>query len=596
MIRLFPVPLVLTLAFITALAFGPNPARAETNIRFVIPNASDDLRDSIRAASLLSTAASSGATAPQDLLAAAQADYARILSALYEEAYYGGVINILVDGREAANLQVLAPPPAIQTITVQVQPGRLYRFGVAEVAPLPPNAEPPEGFESGAPAFSDRIGAAGSSAIDAWRALGFANAGISQQSITAEHANQRINARLAVATGPRLQFGEIAITGNENVKTRRIRTISGLEPGPVFDPVEVDRAATRLRRTGSFASVTISEGTATGDQLPLTIDVVEATPRRFGFGAEIGTIEGIGLSGFWLHRNLLGGAERFRVDGEISGLGGETGGVDYSTGIRYERPATPRADVDLFAELQFEALDEPDFSSDTIEFTVGLTRFATEELTVEAGVGYLFSQTTDAFGEETFRLITFPLAAEYEKRDNSLNPTEGFFIDLDLTPFAGLSGSPSGGQLELDSRAYYSPKERFTFATRLQLGSLFGPALADSPPFFRFFSGGGGTVRGQDFQSLGVDLNGETVGGRSFLGLSGEIRSNITEEIQVVGFADWGYIGAEAFPDFSGDSHGGVGLGLRYNTGIGPIRLDVATPVGGDGSGFAILIGIGQAF
>ena len=594
--RLFPVSLVLTVVFLATYVFGANTARAETNIRFVIPDTDDDLRDAIRAASLLSTARSSGTTAPQDLLAAAQADYARILGVLYGNAYYGGIINILVDGREAANLQVLAPPPAIQTITVQVRPGRIYRFGTAEIAPLPPGTEQPEGFRTGAPAFSDTIGDAGSIAVDGWRALGFATAEIANQRITAEHANRRINARLAVATGPRLRFGEVAITGNEDVKTRRIRTISGLQPGLVFDPVEVDRAATRLRRTGSFASVTITEGTATGDEFPLTIEVVEATPRRFGFGAEVGTIEGVGLSGFWLHRNLLGGAERFRVDGEISGLGGETGGVDYSTGIRYERPATPRADVDLFTELQFEALDEPDFSSDTIEFTVGLTRFATEELTVEAGVGYLFSQTTDAFGEETFRLITLPLAAEYEKRDNSLNPTEGFFIDLDLTPFVGMSGSPSGGQLELDSRAYYSPNERFTFATRLQLGSLFGPSLAESPPFFRFFSGGGGTVRGQDFQSLGVELNGETVGGRSFLGLSGEVRSNVTEEIQVVGFADWGYVGAEAFPDFSGNSHAGVGLGLRYNTGIGPIRLDVAKPVGGDGSGISILVGIGQAF
>lgn len=595
---LFRVPVVLILTCIATLVIAAGSVRAETSIRFAFQGASGDLRDTIRNASLLATAQADGTTAPQDLLAAAQADYARILSALYSEAYYGGVINILVDGREAANLQVLSPPSAINTIVVQVQPGRIYRFGTAEVAPVPRRAELPEGFQSGAPAFSDTISAAGSSAIEAWRADGFATAAIAQQRITAEHANQRINARLAVAPGPRLRFGDVAITGNEDVSARRIRTIAGLQPGPVFDPEEVDRAAARLRRTGSFASVTISEGTAPpgSDGLPLAIDVVEATPRRFGFGAEIGTIEGLGLSGFWLHRNLLGGAERFRIDGEISGLGGETGGVDYSTGIRYERPATPRADVDLFAELQFEVLDEPDFSSDTVEFTLGFTRYATDDLTVEAGIGYLFSQTTDAFGDETFRLLTLPLAAEYDKRDNTLNPTEGFYIDLSLTPFAGLSGSPSGGQLELDTRGYYSPNERFTFATRVQLGSLFGPSLEDSPPFYRFFSGGGGTVRGQDFQSLGVEVSGETLGGRSFLGLSGEVRTNVTEAIQVVGFADWGYIGAEAFPDFTGDGHAGVGLGLRYNTGIGPIRLDLATPVGGDGNGIAILVGIGQAF
>ena len=132
----------------------------------------------------------------------------------------------------------------------------------------------------------------------------------------------------------------------------------------------------------------------------------------------------------------------------------------------------------------------------------------------------------------------------------------------------------------------------------MQLGALFGPSLEESPPFYRFFSGGGGTVRGQGYQSLALDVGGESVGGRSFLGLSGEVRGDITENIQLVGFADWGYIGAESFPDFTGASHAGAGIGVRYNTGIGPIRLDVAVPVSGDtdSSSFYIYVGIGQAF
>ena len=137
-----------------------------------------------------------------------------------------------------------------------------------------------------------------------------------------------------------------------------------------------------------------------------------------------------------------------------------------------------------------------------------------------------------------------------------------------------------------------------TFAGRLQLGSLFGPSLADSPPFYRFFSGGGGTVRGQGYQSLALDVGGKTTGGRRFLGPSGENRGDPTENLQLVGFADWGYVGAESFPDFTGESHAGAGIGIRYKTGIGPIRLDLATPVSGDtdGSSIYIYIGIGQAF
>ena len=374
--------IVATLLWLSLAASGV----AQTRIQFETPGAGDSLRDDIINASLLATARSEGDKTPQDLVAAAQADYARILGALYAQARYGGVISISIDGREAASIPLLSPPTAIRMIRVRVNPGPQYVFDTARVAPLPPGVVPPLEFRRGEPATTGAISDAGSLAIDTWRAQGHAKAEIAQQQITARHSQARINANLAVAPGPRLRFGTVDISGNENVRTRRIRTISGLREGPVFDPEEIARATRRLRRTGSFSAVVVeeAENIAPNDTLPLTIEVVEATPRRFGFGAEYSTVDGVGLSGFWLHRNFLGGAERFRVDGKIAGLGGETGGTDYTFGVRYERPATPKADIDLFAELQFELLDEPDFRSNTTEFTLGFTRYATDSLTVVA--------------------------------------------------------------------------------------------------------------------------------------------------------------------------------------------------------------------
>jgi translocation and assembly module TamA len=574
-------------------------ACAETRIRLQTPGADDALRDTLVNSSVLIAARREGNTTPQDLLAASQAEYARLLGVLYENARYGGVISVLIDGREAASIPPLNAPRSIREVVVRVNPGPVYRFGTATVGPLAPGTQVPEGFRRGRPAGTGTIRNTAASAVDAWRAEGHAKAEIADQDIVARHGANRVDVRLAVDPGPRLRFGQIGVRGNKDVKTARIAKISGLREGPVFDPEEVDRAANRLRRTGSFSSVNVVEGeTPTTDgRLPMTIEVVEATPRRFGVGAEYSTTEGVRLSGFWLHRNFLGGAERFRVDGAVAGLGGETGGVDYSLGIRYERPATPKADIDLFAELSFEALDEPDFTSDTTEFTLGFTRYATDHLTVGFGVGYLYSDTTDAFGRETYQLLTIPLTAENDRRDDSLNPREGYYGDLAVTPFLGIDGTTNGTRVVFDGRAYRTSGE-LTFAGRVQVGSLFGPALSDSPPFYRFYSGGGGTVRGHGYQSLGVDVAGQTTGGRSFLGLSGEVRSGVTKNIQLVGFYDWGYIGAESFPDFSGKSHAGAGVGIRYDTGIGPIRFDVAVPVDGrrDGSDFYLYIGIGQAF
>jgi translocation and assembly module TamA len=106
-------------------------------------------------------------------------------------------------------------------------------------------------------------------------------------------------------------------------------------------------------------------------------------------------------------------------------------------------------------------------------------------------------------------------------------------------------------------------------------------------------------VRGQPYQSLAIDLGGgERIGGLSLAALSGEVRANVTDTIGIVGFADAGHVGASALPLTLGNWHAGAGIGVRYQTGIGPLRLDVATPVTGAGAGQSvnIYIGIGQAF
>lgn len=587
------------------------PALAQTEIRFSTPGAPKDLRGELLSSSLLFQASRESTQDPEELLAASQADYARLLGVLYANARYGGVISILIDGREAAGIEPLNAPSSVERIVVEISPGPLYLFSEVQAAPLTPATELPEGFTRGLPAGTDSIRAAADAAVQGWRAEGHAKARIADQQITARHAENRISAVLSLAPGPKLSFGAVDVEGNRNVRTRRILTIAGLEEGRVYDPAEIDRALRRLRRTGSFQSVTVSEADAIGanDTLPLTIGVVEQTPRRFGFGAEYSTVEGVRLSGFWLHRNLLGGAERFRVEGEIAGLAGETGGSDYKLGIRYERPATPRADVDLFTSLEISRLKEPLFASDSIDFNIGFTRYATDDLIVEFGIGALYADTEEKFDRSalpiarrsTIGLLTLPLGATLDRRDDPLNAKKGIYADLDLVPFYAFSGTDSGVRLALDTRGYrtFGRDGNVTAAARIQLGSLFGPSLLESPSFYRFSSGGGGTVRGQDYQSLTVSLpGGRETGGRSFLGLSGELRASVTENIDVVGFADWGYIGAESFPDLSGESHAGAGLGLRYNTGIGPIRLDVATPIAGDtpASDFYIYLGIGQAF
>ena len=135
-------------------------------------------------------------------------------------------------------------------------------------------------------------------------------------------------------------------------------------------------------------------------------------------------------------------------------------------------------------------------------------------------------------------------------------------------------------------------------AVRLKIGSIFGAPISELPPDKLFFAGGGGSVRGYGYRTIGIPVGDEITGGRSLMEGSAELRAKVTKAIGLVGFVDAGYVGEEPFPDFAGELKVGVGVGLRYQTGLGPIRLDLAVPLnrGVNDPSVAFYVGIGQAF
>jgi translocation and assembly module TamA len=147
-------------------------------------------------------------------------------------------------------------------------------------------------------------------------------------------------------------------------------------------------------------------------------------------------------------------------------------------------------------------------------------------------------------------MLYAPLQATWDTRDDVLNAREGFYLDTDLTPFLGFEETDDGLYLYGDGRAYrtFGEARPITLAGRMQVGSIMGARLDRVPNDMRFYSGGGGTVRGQDYQSLGITLDGRDSGGASLFVLSAEARAVVTDSIGVVAFADYGVVGADPFP------------------------------------------------
>ncbi|MEM1428865.1 MAG: autotransporter assembly complex family protein [Pseudomonadota bacterium] len=586
------------------------PASALDSVVVQVPGGDETLQRLLERSSvtkqLLDGAEDDAPIPAGETVSTARSEYRQMIGALYSEGYYGGTVSVRVDGQEAADLSLVAPPARVRQVVITVTPGRQFRFSRAELAPLAAGTELPEGYAAGEIARTGTIRNAAQVGVAAWRNAGHAKVVLSEENLEANHAQAVLSSQIGIDPGPQLRFGPLIVTGNERVRTERIIAIAGLPEGEVYDPEELDDAADRLRRTGAFRAITLEDAEEIGpnDTLPIQAQIVEERLRRIGGGAEISSTEGVGVTAYWMHRNLFGGAENLRFDFDIENIGApeEANGVDFTLSGTFRRPATPVTDLDLISFGEIKREDEPGYISDSVTLGTGFVYYFSDNLEFSTAIAYRASRVEDAFGEREFQMLMAPSYVVYDTRDVELDPTQGFFVRADVNPFLGIDDIDNGVHFTADARAYlgFGESRDIVAAGRVQLGSLFGPEIAEAPPDFLFFAGGGGSVRGQPYQSLGVgEVDGTIVGGRSYVALSAELRAYVRGPFGVVGFVDAGYVGEEEFYDGSGNWMSGAGLGVRYDTGFGPIRVDVATPVDGgpdDADPVQIYIGIGQAF
>jgi translocation and assembly module TamA len=567
----------------------------------------------LRNASALLADEAEPASGAAGLIAKARGDYRRLLAALYGEGYYGGAVSIRIGGKEAASLAPDTNLPDPVDVTIAVTAGPLFRFGdVSIVNQAPPTADPYDqvdlpvlrGFGVGEIARSAVILRAEQLALRAWQQQGYAKAKIVSRDVVADHATNMVAATITVDPGRLAAFGPVRVTGTTRMNPDFVAQQTGLAIGQEYDPDDLERAQKRLDRLEVFRAARLEAAESIGSDglLPYELIVEELPGRRFGAGATFSTVDGLGLEGYHLWRNLFGQAERLRLDARVASIAWpiDTAQFDYFVGGTFTKPGFYHPDVDLVASTSAERTIYPTYTETSAGGRVGLSWFFSDELTFEGGASFEVARFDDDFGTRDFQTAGLYAGLVYDGRDSSVDPTEGWYASANVEPFFDLLGGNPGGRLVVEGRTYFGFGENdpFVLAGRLKAGAVVGPALIDIPPDKLFFAGGGGSVRGYAFKSIGVDDGmGNVTGGRYLLEGSLEARAKVTEDIGLVGFLDGGYVAADTFPGLE-DLRLGAGLGIRYYTGLGPLRLDVAVPLNrkaGDPD-YAIYAGIGQAF
>ena len=563
-------------------------------------------------------------TLPRDsyeLVQRARGDLPRVIDALYSEGFYGGNVAIAVAGidvsREDADVELaeIVTPDTPVPVTVSVKTGQVFHFAELRIEGLPAEAtefdQADLGLVPGEAAKAALVLEAEARIRRELRKLGYPLAAVESREIVVDHATRAMNMRFVIAPGGIAVFGETTVTGTKEVDSELIRFRRPYEEGEHYSPKRLKEYRKNLRKLEILGSIVVREGDSLDENgaIPITVEVSERKSRYIGVGALWSTIDGATLNAYWGHRNLFGRAEHLKIEAEISRINpgdiqdvSEISDPDYRLIATFIKPSIITARDDLFISAAFEREDSDAYYRTGALFDVRIRRHISERLSVEAGLQFERSKVTDPFGTSNYLLFGIPLVADYDSSDHRLEPTRGWRARLELEPLQDLRDSGELmmlGMVRASTYLTFDEAARFILAARLALGSAIGADLIDMPANRRFYAGGGGSIRGYEYQSVSPrGPDDDLVGGLSLFELSLELRTKITESIGLVPFIDVGSAYESSYPDFEETPGVGVGLGFRYHTAIGAVRLDVAVPLTRKEyqSDFALYVGLGQAF
>jgi translocation and assembly module TamA len=569
-----------------------------------------DLREKLESASALMREADKPVPGSVGLISRTRSDFEQLVGVLYEDGRYGGVVKVTLAGKPLetlppdADLKPFEPVPVVFI----VEPGPQFTFGNVAVrredgAELNPADY---GIEPGETAYSTEVINAEERVVEAMRQLGRPLAKVAGRDIVADHDNNRLDVTITVSAGPVAPFGPTTVDGTEDVDRDFVAYMTGIEPGETYDPDELDAAEKRLKALEVFSSVTVRGADSLDENgaVPVDVNVAERKFRYLGLGATFSSIDGGGLEGYWGHRNLFGRAEKLRIEGSVSGIGSTSEYADlaYHGAILFEKPGVIGPASTFTSSLSVDQENPDAYRRFSVTGAAGVKYQLTEKQTLSGGVELEYARLTDAFVTNKKTLTAaVPLEWVYDGRDDKLDPKSGFRLLAHLEPAYEFNEGNAFVTVKGEASAYRALDEakRFVVAGRVAGGSILGTGnLADVPANRRFYSGGGGSVRGYAYQGIGPkDFNGDPIGGLSYMEANAELRIGVTDKIGIVPFLDVGAVSAgSALED--AEFKAGAGVGLRYKTPFGPLRVDVAVPLnpGPGDPDYGIYAGIGQAF
>jgi len=530
----------------------------------------------------------------------AEAAAADVMTVLRSEGYYEAVVAPDVgEGDQPASV-------------VNVTPGQ--RFTIADPQVVWDKAPPvPQAQLAGKAAIGLTIGGPGRAAdvlgaegrvVAAVQKRGYADAKVDPREVTVDHLPRTVQPTFHIDAGDRVRMDGLRLLAQGRTKSAWVASLTPWKTGDVYDPDQVAELEKRLRDTGVYDTVTVSlapKPDADGLR-PVDVTLVDRPRSTLELGATYSTADNSGVDGKWTRYNWLGRADTFIVSLQVANIlsqaGVELDLPDWRRAQQTLKLSTSlyRDDTNAYLESGWRVGGEVQQRYGRNDFrTVGLNLVLSRDDEPYVQDGVLLHR------ERPLATIATSILYSWDRSDDILNPKQGWRFQIQGEPTLSAGAGPIAYLRAQAQASAYEPFDmagNTVLAERVHFGSIINGSIPAIPASRRFYSGGGGSVRGYGYQDVGPRFpNNSPEGGISLIETSVELRRKIVGPIGVAMFVDSGVLSTEHSFDFN-DVQTGVGVGLRYDLGFAPLRADIAVPLQrrtGDAS-VQIYLSIGQSF
>ncbi len=518
------------------------------------------------------------------------------------------------DARVDSAITPVTGDPTRLKVVLTATPGERYRLtsikltGPATVPPL--IARSALGLQPGAPIAAVDIESAEANIKLRLPEQGYPFVTLGLRDIVLDDVTHGGDYTLPVSPGVQSRFANIRLEGDPVLPPAHVAVIARFKPGELYDNRKVDDLRRALVATSLYSSVSVepvppstdsavdSDGTAPVD---LLVKGGRGPRRTLSGSAGYATGEGVKLQGSYINRN------RFPPEGALE-YDVIAGNQLQSLGASFRRSNAGQRDRSFQASLTAANQDFAAYNAKTVTLAASLARLSTpiwqKRWTWSAGVELTasrehdFDQSRSTSDARLYGIVAVPLQLGFDSSDNLLDPTRGFRVTVRNSPELSYQSTVFGyDRSQIEGTAYRRVGKKIVLAARLRTAEIFGASTAEIAPTRRIYAGGGGSVRGFGYQELGPkDAANAPIGGRSSVEFGTEVRYRFGN-FGVVPFLDGGQVYDASLPKLTGLRYG-AGIGGRYYTNFGPLRFDVATPLGrkpGE-SPVSVYISIGQAF